>query len=116
MGRTLLIVMVAIAIAGCSRLTPRDAGIGGGNPLTGQIVTTSAGKQLTVSDGLGFNCNGPVTVPAKQNSVTASVTCADGRSGIAVIELADGSTPKTATLKLGTGFEEIVVFKQSVSF
>ncbi len=116
MGRTPLVLVLLVTLAGCSRIAPSDPGLHAGYPLTGQTAKTASGLQVSFSDGLGFTCSGPFAVPAGQKTVTARITCADGRDGIAVIELAAGGKPKTAVLKLGPGDEETAVFGTSVSF
>lgn len=116
MGRTTLVLIMLVAFAGCSRLTPGDPGLTGGYPLTGQTTKTASGTQVSFTDGLGFTCSGPFAASPRQKTVTAKITCGDGRSGIAVVQLGAGGAPLTAVLKLERGGEEKAVFGPSVSF
>ena len=72
--------------------------------------------QVSFSDGLGFSCSGPFNRRAGETKVTSVIACADGRGGVAVVELASGGKPKVAVLKFRGGTEERAVFKPSVSF
>ncbi len=116
MGRTILVLILLVTLVSCSRLAPGDPGLSAGYPLTGQTIETASGQQVSFSDGLGFTCSGPFAASSRQETVTVRITCGDGRSGIAVVQLAAGGKPLSAVLKLGRGAEEKAVFGQSVSF
>ncbi|MDJ0631077.1 MAG: hypothetical protein QNJ44_22660 [Rhodobacter sp.] len=106
--RILWIAGVA-ALAGCSASWPVNGELGG-DPVTGTATAAVSGGSFRVQNARGLVCAGTYDAYSAEITITAPVTCSDGRKGRAVISRKTNLLAGTGIVRLDDGTEGRFVF------